>query len=169
MGLSVTNTVKRTASLPYKFGDTRYNCVREQTVVPEVGPARVYNARKTIGGNNHYFTAYRNGTGRVVFLQSNDPNLRAEKHTYVPQNVAELKRYMSTNDPHQWRFTPLGMVLVSVGCIGLTSVQRSPEWFLLRKFRFTSTVAVVPKTTTSLSVEWGRVEGHPLRNSSNQK
>jgi len=66
--LELFNTVKRGPSLAYKFGNTSYKTSREQRVISEGGPSVSLGATKTVGGRTVFFTAWRNGTGRVVFL-----------------------------------------------------------------------------------------------------
>jgi len=68
--LEMLNTVKRSPTLAFTFGKTAYRESREQRKIPEGGPFLSLGATRTLGGRTIHFTAWRNGTGRVTFLQS---------------------------------------------------------------------------------------------------
>ena len=106
----------------------------------------MYKAERTEGSVRQYLTAYRNGTGRVVFLQSTLPAHKPEKFSYVPKHTSEYRLFrefvevgLQSQRPLHWRAN----VLEQHGITEMTRGQRSPEWFLLRKFRVTRTVASV--------------------------
>ena len=95
MQLNFMNTVKRSPTLPYSFGNTGYTCTREQKVIPETGPLSVFPAVRKIGRNQYLqFTGFRSGTGRVTFLQSNNDTLQAEKFAFIPRSPSELVQYI---------------------------------------------------------------------------
>jgi hypothetical protein len=77
------NTVKRGPSLAFKFGLTRYNTNREQRDIPENGPVLSLGAVRSVGSVVCHFVAYRNGTGRVTFLQSTIPSLSYGSFDYI--------------------------------------------------------------------------------------
>ena len=62
------NTVKRGPSLCFKFGSTSYKTLRNQRDLSEMGPKTVLMAYRMLGEKRQDFVAYRNGTGRVVFV-----------------------------------------------------------------------------------------------------
>jgi hypothetical protein len=68
--LDILNTVKRSPSLAFKFGNTSYKSNREQCMISENGPALSVGATRNVNGRTLYFTAWRSGTGHVTFLQS---------------------------------------------------------------------------------------------------
>jgi hypothetical protein len=77
------NTTKRGPTLAFKFGNTCYNTTRKQHDIPEHGPMLSLGAMRTIGEATSYFVASRNGTGRVMFLQSMIPSLTYACFNYV--------------------------------------------------------------------------------------
>jgi len=88
------NTTKRGPTLAFKFGNTRYNTTQEQRDIPEHGPMLSLGATRAVGDATSYFVAYRNGTGRVTFLQSTIPSLSYACFDYVP--VASDRAYSKT-------------------------------------------------------------------------
>ena len=82
-GLSFLNTTQRGPLLPFKFGLTKYKCVREQQVVSERGPRLSLGAVRKVGSLQSYLVAWRNGLGRVTFLQSSNPNLSYGHFDYM--------------------------------------------------------------------------------------
>jgi hypothetical protein len=85
-----TNTTKRGPSLAFKFGNTSYRSSRPQRVIPESGPPVVLGATRAVGGRTAFFVAYRNGTGRVTFLQSTRPEFSAENIEYISVSKDQL-------------------------------------------------------------------------------
>lgn len=79
----ILNTVKRSPSLAFKFGNTAYKANREQRVISENGPALSIGATRNANGRILYFTAWRSGTGRVTFLQSSKRSLSASCMQYI--------------------------------------------------------------------------------------
>ena len=77
------NTTKRGPSLAFKFGSTRYNTSRDQRDISENGPIVSLGAVRCVGSAVCHFVAYRNGTGRVTFLQSTNPSLSYGCFDYV--------------------------------------------------------------------------------------
>ncbi|EJK77849.1 hypothetical protein THAOC_00289 [Thalassiosira oceanica] len=80
------NTVKRGATMPVKFGQTRYHCKRDQLVVSECGPMLVLGWTKPMGDMTAYLTLFRQGTGRCTLLQSSLPSLSSSQIDYVTQD-----------------------------------------------------------------------------------
>jgi hypothetical protein len=144
-------TVKRGPTLPYSFGSTAYRCNIDQQVIPENGCQTAYLASRLIDGNKLFFTGYRNGTGRVVFFATSAPNLAGTKWSIVLQKQCERRKYLSPmieRDYIDYGEDASADVVVwkEVFCTDqalneLTESQGTPEWFLLRKFSITSTVA----------------------------
>jgi hypothetical protein len=147
-----TNTTKRGPSLPFKFGNTSYKACRSQRIIPESGPPVVLGATRAVGGRTAFFVAYRNGTGRVTFLQSTRPEFSAENINYISmsqdqlyskhfQAVLKLKR---SREGKAYMGEPLGRkesLLKSKGLREETRVQGTMCWRMLRQFRITSTVS----------------------------
>jgi hypothetical protein len=71
-GLAITGTSKRTMSFPFTFGSQAPGPKRK--LISEKGTKSVYWARKKYNDGqvekNQYALAYRNGTGRVVLMQT---------------------------------------------------------------------------------------------------
>ena len=80
------NTVKRGATMPVKFGQTRYRCRRDQQVVSECGPMFVLGWTKPMGDMTAYLTLFRGGTGRCTLLQSSLPSLSSSELDYITQD-----------------------------------------------------------------------------------
>lgn len=151
---SVFFTVKRGPTLPYSFGSTHYKCNRDQQVIPENGCQTVYCASRIIDGKKLYFSGYRNGTGRVVFFASSSLSYAGTKWSIILKKQCDRRRYLSSEefDPTEevtsttstaydrdWK-----RIFCTEGNLEeLTESQRTPEWFLLRKFCITSTVAKI--------------------------
>jgi hypothetical protein len=71
--------------------------------------------------------------GRVVLMHTTDASLGPGRFTLITQRQNEAKiRYFSDDDP---------VIRYIQTVIRLTESQRTPEWFLLRKFRITGTGA----------------------------
>ena len=77
------NTTRRGPTLAFRFGNTRYNTSREQREIPENGPMLSVGTTRTVREATSFFVAYRNGTGRVTFLQSTIPSLTYACFDYV--------------------------------------------------------------------------------------
>ena len=69
--------------MAFKFGSTRYNTSRDQRDISENGPVVSLGAVRCVGSAVCHFVAYRNGTGRVTFLQSTNPSLSYGRFDYV--------------------------------------------------------------------------------------
>ena len=68
------NKTKCGPSLAFKFGMTHYNTSHEQRYISENGPALCLGADCSVSNAVCHFFPYRNGTGRVTFLQSTIPS-----------------------------------------------------------------------------------------------
>jgi hypothetical protein len=86
LGLHMTNTVKHSPGLAFKFGKTAYTLSREQRSIAEAGPAFSLGAIRSVGEKTLHFVVYRNGIGRVTFLQSTRPHLAANHWEYVSES-----------------------------------------------------------------------------------
>jgi hypothetical protein len=80
-----------------------------------------------------YGLAFRTGRGKVVLGHTSFPLAGPGKWTYVP-------RYKVSDVPPA-PTTYVGLQYFETKVVQLTVGQSSPEWFLLRKFRVTGTVA----------------------------
>jgi hypothetical protein len=147
-----TNTTKHGPMLAFKFGKTSYMAYRHQRVVPESGPPVVLGATRAVGGRTAFFVAYRNGTGRVTFLQSTRPEFSAENIEYmsVSQDQLYSKHFQamlklkSSQGGDAYTGEPVGRkesVLRAKGLREETRAQGSMCWRTLRQFRITSTVS----------------------------
>ena len=97
--MNFMNTVKRSASLPFKFGKCSYKCTKEQKVIDENGPMMIYAAgRKPSSGVRQFFTGFRSGTGKVVFLQSTSEIHRSENFSYEPKYMADYKCFIELQE-----------------------------------------------------------------------
>ena len=101
------HTTKRGPNLAYKFGNTKYKTNRIQRELPERGPVLSLGATRTVGSTIAHFVAYRNGTGRITFLQSSNSALSYGNFDYVTkysdisygkQFCAALKAQATQND-----------------------------------------------------------------------
>lgn len=154
-------TRKRDRTFPFVYDNS--NVSRRQVHVDSVGVRSSYWATRNVDTNSSNrrqvvsALAYRNGTGRVALLQTSKPSLAAHmwefvfhdgvtKETQVPASSAS---YSSTTDPF------LGMErMIRI----LTETQRTPDWFLMRSFRITSSVS------SSILVAIGKAFQAKIRN-----
>ena len=82
--------------------------------------------------------AYRSGTGKVVFTSSTKKEHSATRWTAVIKSSSHAKEFHSdTVKRCDWR----QQLLEKADLRELTREQDSPEWFILRRFVVTSTVA----------------------------
>jgi hypothetical protein len=164
LGLHTTNTVKRSPALAFKFGKTAYMPSREQRSIAEAGPAFSLGATRSIGEKTLHFVMYRNGTGRITFLQSTRPHLAANHWEYVSESRELLysKKFHEIVQRRHAGFMreevrfPLPFreqIFQAHGLCEETKSQGTPEWFILRLFRLTSTLShrVLPRCRDSLS------------------
>ena len=98
--LEFLNTTKRGPALAYRFGLVRYKSSRDQRDIPERGPRLSLGATRKVGQVTSYFVAWRNGTGRVTFLQSSDQNLSHGHFDYMtpPSEMGYAKKFKHAVD-----------------------------------------------------------------------
>jgi hypothetical protein len=98
--------------------------------VQEKGTMASYWAVKTgKGGVKQYALAHRSGLGRVALLHTTDVEVGPGRFTLITKGH-------SSRQPG-----PIQLQCFESNVVILTETQRSPEWFLLRKFRITGTGA----------------------------
>ncbi|ETL48901.1 hypothetical protein L916_01543, partial [Phytophthora nicotianae] len=133
VGGSIIGTHKRTGRFPFSFGKppSQY-----QQAISEKGERSAYWASKrlpispsTLPEHAHAL-AYRSGLGKVALGVTTAPNAGPGHWTYVTRptprcNHQDDALFSAFEDNVQL----------------LTTTQRTPDWFLLRKFRITGSVA----------------------------
>jgi hypothetical protein len=96
-----------------------------------------YWAVKGTGCQTQYALAHWSGLGRVVLMHTTDGALGPGRYTLITRTEKRTTvKYQHDNDlvlPY--------LQSTSQGVILLTESQRTPEWFLLQKFRITGTGA----------------------------
>ena len=132
------NTVKRSSTLPFTFGNYRSQ-TNNQQVINENGCETMYHASKKIGKRTKELIAYRSGTGKVVMLSSTKKEHKGSRYTIVIRKNSDAKSFRSDNIDIDLERDD---ILTTLGVRELTQEQGSPEWFALRRFVITSTVAV---------------------------
>ena len=132
------NTVKRSSTLPFTFGNCRSQ-TNEQQVINENGCETMYHATKMIGKRTKELIAYRSGTGKVVMLASTKKEHRGCHFTVVVSKKSDAKLFRGDNINV---YSERDNIMTDLGVRELTQQQGTPEWFALRRFVITSTVAV---------------------------
>ena len=162
------NTTKRGPLLAFKFGATRYNMSRDQREIPESGPVLSLGAVRSVGSAVCHFVAYRNGTGRVTFLQSTNPNLSYSHFDYVTavkdfdyaRKFSDILKKELHNDVNYEVEDYLTLREASIReiydkhCVYLaTKGQGGDEWRYMCAFTITSTLchAILPRSDEGLS------------------
>jgi hypothetical protein len=128
-GAQLLGTAKRMRSFFWTFdqapGPNRF-------AVQEKGTMASYWAVKiSAGGFKQYALAHRSGLGRVVLMQTTDEEVGPGRFTLISRR--------GRDGAH--RPAPILLRSFEENVVLLTETQRSPEWFLLRKFRITGTGA----------------------------
>ncbi len=127
-------TSKRMKSFPFTF-DQQPGALRR--LIQEKGTMAAYWAVKGTGRQTQYALAHRSGLARVVLMHTTDDALGPGRYTLITRTGKRTTvKYQHDNDvvlPYLQSTSP--------GIILLTESQRTPEWFLLRKFRITGTGA----------------------------
>jgi len=130
-GAVLVGTSKRMKSFPFTFDQ---HPGPSRRLVQEKGTAAAYWAVRGTGRNKQFALANRSGLGRVVLMHTTDETLGPGRYTLITQRGVNAKiRFSSDDDPV--------MPYLKKVPIMLTESQRTPEWFLLRKFRITGTGA----------------------------
>jgi hypothetical protein len=97
--------------------------------------ASYWAIKTTSGRQEQYALAHRNGLGRVVLMQTTDPNLGPGRYTLITKSSKQATLKFTWEDDPVPDYT-LGK---TSNVTMLTESQRTPEWFLLRKFRIAGT------------------------------
>ena len=139
VNLNMTSTVKRGPSLPFKFGQTKYKCRRPQRQIPEDGPRTVFLARCSKATPPSNLVLYRSGTGRCTMVSSTLEKMDGSHWNLIAKSKLDLAMWKNKlyHGPNK-----LEDLFPGCGCTLYTATQRTPEWFLLRLFTFTSTTAL---------------------------
>ena len=132
-GAVLIGTARRRKSFPFTF-DQQPGSARR--LVQEKGSMASYWAVKTTpSGRQQYALAHRNGLGRVVLIQTMDPNLGPGRYTLITKSNKQAKIWFRMKDDT----VPDYALGKTSNVTMLTESQRTPAWFLLRKFRITGT------------------------------
>ena len=130
-GAVLVGTSKRMKSFPFTF-DQQPGPSRQ--LIDEKGTAASYWAVKGTGRKKQFALANRSGLGRVVLMQTTDESLGPGHYTLISQRGESARlNFWGDDDPVE--------PYISHKITMLTESQRTPEWFLLRKFRITGTSA----------------------------
>ena len=129
-GAVLVGTSKSMKSFPFTF-DQHPGPYRR--LIQEKGTMAAYWAVRGTGENKQFALANRSGLGRVVLMHTTDETLGPGRYTLITQRGEHAKvKYWNDEDPVVPYIETIDM---------LTESQRTPEWFLLRKFRITGTSA----------------------------
>ena len=130
-GAVLVGTSQRMKSFPFTFDQ---NPGQTRRLITEKGTMAAYWAVKGTGQQKQFALANRSGLGRVVLMHTTDPDLGPGRYTLITRNGECSKiRYVNPSD--------IVIPYITSSVKILTETQRTPEWFLLRKFRFTGTGA----------------------------
>ena len=169
--MSFLNTTRRGPSLAHFFGNVRYKTTREQREIPENGPKLSLGATRSVGTMKSHFVAWRNGTGRVTFLQSSDPNLSYGKFDYItpPTEVEYADKFKTAfekakdaevsgedYDPTEYlseKEKKTRHVHDACGVHESTKGQGDGSWFGVKPFTLSGTVGhtMLPRETSNLN------------------
>jgi SAP domain len=129
-GAVLVGTSKRMKSFPFTFDQ---HPGPSRRLIQEKGTMAAYWAVRGTAGNKQFALANRSGLGRVVLMHTTDEALGPGRYTLITQRGENAKiKFWSDMDPVMQYIDTVVM---------LTESQRTPEWFLLRKFRITGTSA----------------------------
>ena len=130
-GAMLVGTSQRMKSFPFTFDQTPGPSRR---LIAEKGTMAAYWAVKGTGRQKQFALAHRSGLGRVVLMHTTDVDLGPGRYTLITRNGECAKiRYFNPSD--------IVIPYITSSVHMLTETQRTPEWFLLRKFRITGTGA----------------------------
>ena len=136
LGRVLLGTLKRCFFSPFTYGGSRV--FTHQEVIPEYGHQFSKFSTQTLGKNfnkdaiQSVAGIHRTGKGTCFLTHSTFQQFGPYAWTYVYDPLAKAPR----KTPFEGKYTPLGAC-----CILLTWTQRTPDWFLLRKFQITSSIA----------------------------
>jgi hypothetical protein len=136
-GCDLLGTSQRTRSFPFTFGR---DAGPGQTVISEDGTQDIYWVKRNKAKATSIFAAakpiygmaYRTGLSKVVLCHTSLPIAGPGKFSFVTVSKHDVAPAPSED---------IGCIDFEKRVVQLTSGQRSPEWFLMRKFRITGTVA----------------------------
>jgi hypothetical protein len=133
----IAGTSRRMPSFPFTFGNQHPGPNRDK--VMEDGALSVYIKAKEYKINKNkmkqYAFAFRNGLGRVVLMQATSDVCHPGEYVYVTKGGKDAMK-PAPDESHRL-FINFEKTKVTM----LTEGQGSPEWFMLRRFRITSTTA----------------------------
>lgn len=133
-GASLVGTAKRMNSFPYTFD--QQNVGSRQKIQMKGTMASYWSKRQlAVGGSRRkqFAMAHRSGLGRVVLMQTTREELGPGQFTLISRAGKDVPLPPNPNaEMSMWERANVLM---------LTKTQRTPEWFLLRKFRITGTSA----------------------------
>lgn len=134
----IVGTSIRTPSYPFNFGTQ--SATDRRKLVPENGAYTVYWAEKVYRygevSRRHYAFAFRDGLGKVVLMHGSGATVRPGEFVYITKNGRGIDQLPEDNERCE-----LFIGFEQENILRLTTAQRSPEWFLLRRFRLTATAA----------------------------
>ena len=138
-GAVLVGTAKRMKSFPFTFDQ---HPGPSRRLIQEKGTAAAYWAVRGTGRNKPFALANRSGLGRIVLMHTTDETLGPGRYTLITRRGESAKiKFWSDEDPV--------LPCLERVPIMLTESQRTPEWFLLRKFRITGTGAYAVWTVLS--------------------
>jgi hypothetical protein len=133
-GAHLVGTAKRMNSFPYTF-DQQHVGTRQKIKMKGTMASYWSERRSAVGGprRKQFAMAHRSGLGRVVLMQTTRVELGPGQFTLISRAGKDVPLAPNPNTTlSMWETTNVTM---------LTEMQRTPEWFLLRKFRITGTSA----------------------------
>ena len=131
-GAVLVGTCRRMKSFPFTFDQ---HPGPSRRLIQEKGTTASYWAVRNSGRNRQFALAHRSGLGRVVLMHTTDESLGPGRYTLITKRRKDAAiRYAIDDDP-------VLSYIQSGDVTRLTESQRTPEWFVLRKFRVTGTGA----------------------------
>ena len=121
----LVGTSRRMKSFPFTFDQ---HPGPSRRLIQEKDTMASYWALRQSGQNKQFALAHRSGLGWVVLMHTTDESLGPVRYTLITQCRKDAPiRYFSDDDPVV-SYVHSGEVTM------LTENQRTPEWFVLRKF-----------------------------------
>ncbi len=129
-GAVLVGTSKRMKSFPFTFDQHPGPYCR---LIQEKGNMAAYWAARGTGENKQFALANRSGLSRMMLMHTTDETLGPGRYTLITQWGEHAKvKYWNDKDPVVPYIETIDMLMES---------QRTPEWFVLQKFRITGTSA----------------------------
>ena len=145
LGAEVHGTRKRENNFPFVFGKRPKE---NQKWIPEQGYAATYwaKARVKAGAREASLTGCASRkNSRVTLLESSLPACQPGFYTYIRNPMKDEEKHPIENessaDDKEKTKNDFHRILTNSNLVYLTEAQASPEWFTLRLFRITSSVA----------------------------